>query len=138
MLLSIKPSFVEKIFSGEKEYEYRKTLFRRNDISAVVIYATKPVGMIVGEFKIAGIVDGSPEDVWESTRLKSGISKSFYYAYFSGKELAYAIKIGSLERYQQEINPYEYLEGFAPPQSFMYLDGWNFEEESKVQRELFN
>lgn len=51
VLLSIKPEFVEKIFSGEKLYEYRKATFKNEDISSVVIYSTMPVGKIVGEFK---------------------------------------------------------------------------------------
>lgn len=136
--MSIKPGFVEKIFSGEKEYEYRKTLFRRSDISTVVIYATKPVGMVVGEFEIAEILDGSPEFVWESTKCKSGVSRTFYNTYFSGREQAYAIKIGSLEIYEQEIDPHEYLEDFVPPQSFKYLDNWVFKEHQKRQQELFH
>ena len=28
VLLSIKPEFVEKIFSGEKRFEYRKNIFK--------------------------------------------------------------------------------------------------------------
>ena len=42
VLLSIKPEFVEAIFSGEKLYEYRKAIFKKN-VTTVVIYATKPV-----------------------------------------------------------------------------------------------
>ena len=51
VLLSIKPEFVEKIFSGEKLYEYRKAMFKNVNVSSVVIYSTMPVGKIVGEFK---------------------------------------------------------------------------------------
>ena len=38
VLLSIKPEFVEKIFSGEKLYEYRKAMFKNVNVSTVVIY----------------------------------------------------------------------------------------------------
>lgn len=44
VLLSIKPEFVEKIFSGEKLYEYRKAAFKNEGISSIVIYSTMPVG----------------------------------------------------------------------------------------------
>lgn len=29
VLLSIKPEFVEKIFAGEKKFEYRRTIFKK-------------------------------------------------------------------------------------------------------------
>ena len=47
-LLSIKPEYVEKIISGEKEYEYRKRIFKQK-IKSVIIYCTMPVGEIIGE-----------------------------------------------------------------------------------------
>lgn len=39
VILSIKPEFVEKIFSGEKQYEYRKVLFKQRWIP----YISTPV-----------------------------------------------------------------------------------------------
>ena len=61
VLLSIKPEFVEKIFSGEKLYEYRKAMFKNVNVSSVVIYSTMPVGKIVGEFKFKKIHIDSPK-----------------------------------------------------------------------------
>ena len=55
VILSIKPEFVEKIFSGEKQYEYRKILFKQK-VDTIYIYASRPVSKIVGEFKIDDIV----------------------------------------------------------------------------------
>ena len=40
VILSIKPEFVEKIFSGEKQYEYRKILFKQK-VDTVYIYACR-------------------------------------------------------------------------------------------------
>ena len=68
VLLSIKPEFVEKIFSGEKLYEYRKATFKNEDISSVVIYSTMPVGKIVGEFKFKKIHIDSIEIIWNETK----------------------------------------------------------------------
>ena len=61
VILSIKPEFVEKIFSGEKQYEYRKVLFKQK-VDTVYIYASRPISKIVGEFKIAEIIC----DTWRS------------------------------------------------------------------------
>ena len=58
-LLSIKPEFVEKIFSGEKRFEFRKSAFRQ-DISCVIVYATSPVRRIVGEFEVEEILQAPP------------------------------------------------------------------------------
>ena len=49
-LLSIKPEFVNEILAGNKKYEYRKKIFKQ-DIDAIVIYASMPMGKIIGEFK---------------------------------------------------------------------------------------
>ena len=121
VLLSIKPEFVEKIFSGEKRYEYRKAPFRRGEVSTVVVYATKPVGKIVGEFDIVSVLEDELDRIWERTKEYSGISWDFFSSYFSGKELGYAIKIGSPRRYSKAINPYVKKPDFTPPQSFCYL-----------------
>lgn len=57
VLLSIKPEYAQKIFAGEKKYEYRKRIFKRNDVDMIVVYVTKPVGKVVGEFEIAEILE---------------------------------------------------------------------------------
>ena len=51
VLLSIKPQYVESILSGKKSYEFRRMIFAAQ-IDTVVIYATKPIGRVVGEFGI--------------------------------------------------------------------------------------
>ena len=55
VLLSIKPKFVESIIKGNKKYEYRKAIFKKN-VDTVVIYKTTPFCKIIGEFEIDGIL----------------------------------------------------------------------------------
>jgi predicted transcriptional regulator len=38
VLLSVKPKFVEKIISGTKRYEFRKIIFKENEINRIYIY----------------------------------------------------------------------------------------------------
>ena len=85
VLLSIKPEYVKKIFDGTTKYEFRKSLFRRNDIKFVVIYASAPIKRIVGEFEIDDILSDDVNAVWEKTKRHSGISKEFYNSYFQKK-----------------------------------------------------
>ena len=64
VLLSIKPEFVQEIFTGKKKYEYRKAIFTRS-VDKVVVYSTKPVGMIVGEFTVENILNDTPSTLWD-------------------------------------------------------------------------
>ncbi|WP_172587818.1 ASCH domain-containing protein [Shewanella xiamenensis] len=121
-LLSIKPEFVEKIFSGEKLFEYRKAVFKRPEVTSVVIYSTMPEGKIVGEFKIGRIWAKCPEELWEQTKQASGINKQFFDEYFTNREVAYAIEITELKKYHEPIDPYKKDRSFKAPQSFKYLD----------------
>ena len=59
-LLSIKPQFVEEIVAGNKLYEYRKKIFKK-DVDTVVIYSSKPVGRIIGEFLIDEVLSDEPQ-----------------------------------------------------------------------------
>lgn len=122
VLLSIKPEFVDKIFSGEKLFEYRKSIFKNTDIDTIVIYSTKPVGKIVGEIKIDYILNESIEDLWNKTHHSSGISYEFFKSYFQDKERGYAIKIGEAKKYEKPLSPKELFANFHPPQSFCYIE----------------
>ncbi|MDO4401917.1 MAG: ASCH domain-containing protein [Clostridiaceae bacterium] len=122
VLLSIKPKYVQRIFEGEKKYEYRKSLFKKDGINTIVIYATKPVGKVVGEFTFDTIIKANPEVLWEETKSNSGISKKDYLEYFKEKDNAYAIEIKDFQKYDNPLS----LEELNPniksaPQSFMYI-----------------
>ena len=82
VLLSIKPQFVDEIFNGNKRYEYRKSIFRNPNVRSIIIYATMPVGKIVGEFDIEEILEEHPKTLWEKTKKYSGVSEEFYNHYF--------------------------------------------------------
>ncbi|CEN87327.1 ASCH domain-containing protein [Paraclostridium sordellii] len=128
-ILSIKPEFVEKIVSGEKKYEYRKKIFKQN-IESVIIYATKPVGMFIGEFKVKDVVHGDLENVWEKTYRESGISQKYFNKYFSNHDKAYALEIKDLIVYDKPVEPSIIIENFKAPQSFCYLR--DFEKVNKI------
>ena len=115
VLLSIKPEFAEKILNGTKRFEFRKGIF------TVVIYATMPLGKVVGQFRIESILSDEPESLWKKTEKHAGISKQFYDSYYSGREKAYAIKIGEVERYKEPIPISALGSNIKPPQSYLYL-----------------
>lgn len=122
VILSIKPEFVEKIFSGEKRFEYRKAVFKNRDVDAVIIYSTMPVGMIVGEFKFKTILKNTPQTIWKKTKKYSVISKDFFFDYFNDKAEACAIEIEEVYQYDNPINPHELIPNFTAPQSYCYVE----------------
>ncbi|WP_127124999.1 ASCH domain-containing protein [Pseudoflavitalea rhizosphaerae] len=121
VLLSIKPEYVQKIFNGEKKFEYRKSIFTNKAIKSVVVYCTMPVGRIVGEFSIEEILLDSPEVIWKETKENAGVQKDFFMQYFYGRQTAYAIKIGTTRLYKKPIDPKKRDRSFVPPQSFRYI-----------------
>lgn len=118
-MLSIKPNYAIKIFEGEKKYEYRRVIFKKN-VQSVIVYASSPLSAVIGEFDIEKIISEDLDALWLMTRSHSGISKHFFYDYFSDKQTGYAIKVSRPTLYKDYLPLYESY-GVRPPQSFMYL-----------------
>lgn len=74
VLMSIKPLYAEQILQGKKKYEYRRRIFKRSDVSSLVIYESAPVSLVVGEVKICGIVFDSIDELWAKTNQHGGIT----------------------------------------------------------------
>ncbi len=121
VLLSIKPEYASKIIDGEKRYEFRKTIFKDERVSKVVIYATKPVGKVVGEFEIDDILQDNPTSLWKATKEYSGITHKFFSEYFRGRDKAFAIKVKNPSKYQEPLELSSLIAHGIPPQSFCYL-----------------
>lgn len=121
VLLSIKPEYAEKILEGKKLYEFRKSIFKNLAVKTVVIYATMPVGKVIGEFDFDEVLSDSPQAIWAETSRYSGITKKFFNSYFDGREKAHAIKVRSVRRYDVPISLKDFIPSGTAPQSFRYL-----------------
>ena len=119
VLLSIKPKYASAIFSGKKQYEFRKIRFSR-EVHVVVVYVTSPVGRVVAEFDVDEIISKPPKELWQKTWKCAGIDEEFFYQYFAGKEIGHALKIGNVRQYESPFHPFDQF-GVKPPQSFVYL-----------------
>lgn len=120
--MSIKPEFALKIFDGTKKFEFRKSIYKNDSISSVIVYASSPMKKVIGEFKIKDIHKDSPTRIWKQTKNESGITKKFFDEYFQGREKAYAIEIQSINKYKNpKCLKKDYNIHFAP-QSFMYVE----------------
>lgn len=124
LLLSIQPTYVEKIFAGTKTVELRK---RRPNVeigSRVIIYSTMPRCEIVGAATIGEISVSTPAKMWKEHRLKCGVTKQQFDSYFAGSEQAVGIHLCEPILFKNAF-PLTFLRsiwpGFHPPQQFQYL-----------------
>ncbi len=120
ILISIHPEHVEKILSGEKNFEFRKKL--PTHIKKAVIYSTKPVGEIVAVIDIKEVISDSPEHLWTRTKKSAGINHTFYKSYFKNRTTAYAIEIASVKKLATSISPKTPTLNLSIPQSYSYLN----------------
>ena len=120
VLLSIKPEFADKIFSGEKRFEFRRAIFKNEDVKTVLVYASSPVQKVIGEFEIETILKNDPESLWNSTAEFAGISRDYFMKYFDNKDYGFAIKIKKTRKYKTPKCIKKDFNSF-PPQSFLYL-----------------
>lgn len=123
LLLSVHPPFAESIISGTKTAEVRKQRPSARPGTLIIIYATKPIGAIVGTARLSGISQGSPEEMWSKYQSRVGITRDEYYGYLKNTPTAYILLI---ERVQQ-LAPLLTLEKmresieFHPPQGYRYV-----------------
>lgn len=120
VLLSIKPEFALKIFDGTKKFEFRKSIFKQEDVKTVVVYASSPIQQVIGEFEIENILYQEVELLWKITRQFAGINKDFYDKYFANKDMAFAIQVGKVCKFSTPKQLSDYDIDYAP-QSFTYL-----------------
>ena len=120
VLLSIKPEFALKIFDGSKKYEYRRAIFKNQEVSRVIVYACDPIKQVIGEFEIEDILHEEPESLWVKTKHHAGISEKRFFDYFTNKSKGYAIKVKATRVYDDPL-PLSSFMISSPPQSYMYL-----------------
>lgn len=119
VVLSIKPEFANKIFDGSKKFEFRKSIFKNENIKTILVYSSSPVQKVIGEFRIEKIIKHDLETLWDLTKEYSGITEEYFYEYFADKEHGFAIKIKTKTKYRiPKCLKEDY--NLSPPQSFAY------------------
>ncbi len=121
LLISIRPQFVEKILSGQKVFEFRKSL-PAEKVRHLVIYSTSPVQRIVAVAEVAESRSGSPSAIWNQCSKAAGISRANYRQYFTGRSTAHAFHLGRVFKLRNPIQLYALAPGLVAPQSFRWMD----------------
>ncbi|MCJ7655413.1 MAG: hypothetical protein MUO97_08990, partial [Dehalococcoidia bacterium] len=103
-----------------KRYEYRRVIFKNQEVSRVIVYASDPIKRIIGEFEIEDIFHDEPLALWVKTKNYAGMSEKRFFEYFTNKSKGYAIKVKETTMYDDPL-PLNSLMVSSPPQSFVYL-----------------
>ncbi|MFJ5862458.1 hypothetical protein ACIQCM_13645 [Pseudarthrobacter sp. NPDC092439] len=119
-LMSIRPEFADAILSGEKVVEFRKRPVA-DDVTHVLIYATMPIGSLLGWFAIRGQKTMSPQALWSAFRTVGGISRSGFFEYFDQREHGTGILVDRAARFAEPVPLTELGVSLRAPQSFQYL-----------------
>lgn len=119
ILLSIKPEYADKIFDGIKKYEFRRFLAKRN-VTKILVYSTAPVMKVIGEVEVTGTLSLRPTSLWETTKKEAGITRSKFRAYFAGKQIGHAYKLGRASKFDvpKPLSAYNISQA---PQSLVYI-----------------
>ena len=132
ILLSIKPIYSERIFSGKKMVEFRKKI-PRNSFKYVYVYESSPTRRIVGQFTVNNIIKGRPADLLGKYGELIGMKWDDYFMYSSNRFEIYAIEITDVMPYNPPIDPFRINPNFKPPQNYCYV-GKEFELKLKTLR----
>lgn len=117
--MSIHPEYAEAILAGRKKVEFRKRPLA-SDVDVVVVYATQPVGAVVGTFTLDGADIDTPAGLWSRHGHHGGIDRPAYDAYFQDRSSAVALRVAHARRLCEPV-PLATVGASAAPQSFQYL-----------------
>lgn len=119
VLLSVHPQYANAIMDGRKRVEFRKKF--PEGVGLVVVYATKPVGKVVGWFTVQEIVEAPPASLWRQFSETGCIERGDFFDYFKGREVGLGVTVREVERLEAPVALKRLLPSGVPPQSFQYL-----------------
>ena len=73
ILMSIKPEYFEKIFSGDKKYEFRRKVSELH-VDRIIVYSSSPDKKVIGEVEVMDVVSKPINELWKLTKKFAGIS----------------------------------------------------------------
>lgn len=120
IVLAVNPQWCERIFSGEKTFEYRKSI-PALPVGGIYIYETAPVSKVVGRVLVEGIVSGTPSEVWKATKRGGCVDKAFYDEYYRRRSKAYAYRLKDPQLFEKPLD-LSFFGLSSPPQNFAYFD----------------
>ena len=122
-LISIRPNFAEAILAGKKTVEIRRRIPALQVGTRLWIYATRPLGAIIGTAIVAKIIEGTPTELWKTCMDQIALGQCEYDEYFAGTDRALGIVLSEITRWDPiSIEQLRKIrEGFHPPRVLVRL-----------------
>lgn len=124
VLLSVRPTFADKILNGTKRVELRRVKPSLKPGDIVLLYVSSPVKELRGIFQVEQILTKQPAELWNEVQRDAGVTREQYNTYFCGARVASGIYLHLVtktvpiklkELRQRWVN-------FHPPQGYRYVD----------------
>ena len=126
MLLSIRPKYADLVLRGAKLVEIRRKFAEKWLGQRATLYATRPVGALVGEATMSAITSAPPEEVWAEYGSVLGCEKAEFDLYVQGCERVCAIELIDVLPYPDRISldqiTHILKEDLRPPQSYCHFN----------------
>ena len=124
ILISIKPRFAVKIFSGEKTVELRKCAPKIKKDDYVMIYVTAPVKELWGICRVKEIIKDDTDKLWNLVHGKAGITEKEYQNYYGTCKKGVGIVLKNISCTLKPISLHKLKSAwpkFSPPQTYKYF-----------------
>ena len=122
-LISIRPNYARAILAGTKTVELRRRIPPIQHGTRLWIYATRPLGAVVGSVIVEEIISATPTEIWNTLMGRTALNRSEFDEYFNGTDRALALLLSSVVK-TREVGIEELrklLKGFHPPQVIVRL-----------------
>ena len=136
-IISIHPRYAHAILEGLKTIELRRRIPAISIGTRLWIYATRPVGAVIGAAIVERIVRGDPEEIWVEFGHQAAIARPDFDAYFAGANEAVGLVLAEVQRNPSRVEMAQLKtlrDRFHPPQVIMWIN----EHESRSLRKMSN
>ena len=103
LLLSIHPQYAELILSGAKRVELRRRMDTKIAGCQMLIYATLPVGAVIGRAVVDRVRLLPIQELWSEFGSSSAVPHADFFSYYSGLTHGYAVELGGVSRYRSPV-----------------------------------
>lgn len=123
LFIAVKPEYANKLISGEKDIELRKTKPHVQAGDYAIIYASAPAKVVLGYGKIKRIILCTPQEMWDNYYTRLGIKEQDFLMYYDSSNKSVGIEFEMIK----SINPISLdvlrriAPGFHPPQIYRYV-----------------
>jgi len=93
IVISVHKQYADAILNGSKTVELRRRFPEIRLDTKVWVYATKPVGAVIGVAVLRGVERATPAVIWEKYADRAGIDAASYDKYFEGVDRAVALTL---------------------------------------------